>query len=94
MSIKVLAVAGILSIFSFDSFAVMDLTQYKQRAFQDNQPWSRCSFSTPPNSWQQYINHALNRGFITQRAANWGRSNGYYPVISFFGGVEAVCSAK
>ncbi|ESP92215.1 MULTISPECIES: hypothetical protein [Pseudoalteromonas] len=94
MNIKQLTFASVLSILSFESFASMNISEYQYRAIIGSQPHSRCNTFPVPSNWQQYIDDALYRGLITLRAANWGRANGFYPIIDMFRReVGAVCSA-
>ncbi|ESP92220.1 MULTISPECIES: hypothetical protein [Pseudoalteromonas] len=91
--IKTLALAGTLSLLSFESFAAMDLATYEYRARIDSDMASRCS--TRPISYQEFImriDWAFHQGLITERAAYWGKAYGYYPLVDFFDrSVVAIC---
>ncbi|KZN49768.1 hypothetical protein L1077_04920 [Pseudoalteromonas luteoviolacea] len=94
MNIKVFTIVSALSLFSFESFAAMDLSTYQQKAYADSQAPGRCMGNIHgPLNWRMYIDYALQNGLITTRAANWGKATGYYPVINpFENRVTLICS--
>ncbi|MDK2594124.1 hypothetical protein [Pseudoalteromonas obscura] len=96
MMVKTLALAGVLSLLSFESVAVMDLAAYEHRARIDSGIGGRCNNKPIPfQELAMRIDWAFNRGLITERAAYWGKAYGYYPVIDIFNfNIGAICSGR
>ncbi|MDK1286929.1 hypothetical protein [Pseudoalteromonas umbrosa] len=93
-NIKSITFSGILSLLSFESFAIMDIDVYQQKAYSDSRAPGRCMGNIHgPRNWLMYIDFAVQNGIITARAGDWGRLNGYYPVINpFENSVTLICS--
>ncbi|QTL37508.1 MULTISPECIES: hypothetical protein [Pseudoalteromonas] len=90
MKLKSALLLGALWMIPFKSLAAMDLPQYKHQALYGDK--SRCESIRPPVRIGPYIDYALHIGAITERAANWGRANGYYPVTDMFSNdIIAIC---
>ncbi|MCF2910501.1 hypothetical protein L1285_19505 [Pseudoalteromonas sp. DL2-H2.2] len=82
MKLKSALLLGALWMLPFKSLAAMDLAQYKHQALYGDK--SRCMGARPPILISEPIDYALHVGAITERAAIWGKANGYYPVLSRF----------
>ncbi|ESP92221.1 MULTISPECIES: hypothetical protein [Pseudoalteromonas] len=93
MMIKTLALAGVLSLLSFESFATMDLATYAHRARIDAEMPGRCVYRPIPyQELKMRIDWAFHQGLITERAAWWSKAYGYYPVVDMFSqNIAAVC---
>ncbi|MCF6438775.1 hypothetical protein L1077_04935 [Pseudoalteromonas luteoviolacea] len=79
---------------SFSANAAMDIWTFQHRASIDAQMQGRCIYQTPVYNYTARNYWAYENRLITARAAEWGNTFGFYPVIDIFTGeISAVCSA-
>ncbi|MCG7547555.1 Hint domain-containing protein [Pseudoalteromonas sp. Of7M-16] len=85
--------AAALAFFAAKSEATMDIAAYQSQATTDNAAHGRCAKkAVNATECVQRIDWAVREGYITARAGEWGKANGFYPVVDFYDRtVGAVC---
>ncbi|RJE78352.1 hypothetical protein BGP78_05685 [Pseudoalteromonas sp. MSK9-3] len=93
MKVLSLFFAAIVSLFAFNASATMDLATYSNRAQVDAGVAGRCvNQPISQSECHMRIEWAVDNGKISRRAAEWGKTNGFYPIIDFFSqNIAAVC---
>ncbi|RZM84329.1 Hint domain-containing protein [Pseudoalteromonas rubra] len=81
------------ALLTFQASATMDLATYSNRAEVDAGVAGRCVYQPIGQSeCHMRIDWAVNNGKITRRAGDWGKANGFYPIIDMFSqNIAAVC---
>ncbi|KZN49713.1 Hint domain-containing protein [Pseudoalteromonas luteoviolacea] len=93
MKVFTLLVSLFASFLAFQASATMDVATYSNRAEVDAGIAGRCVYQPIGTSaCHMRIDWAVQNGKITQRAGDWGKANGFYPVIDMFShAIAAVC---
>jgi len=86
---------SLVFLFSVTAAATpLDLEKYVEQSIIDNETnTGRCvNDPIPRNECNAVIDWAVQNEYITKRAGDWGKANGYFPVVDFFfKKVMAVC---
>ncbi|MCF2828087.1 MULTISPECIES: Hint domain-containing protein [unclassified Pseudoalteromonas] len=83
----------LFALIAFKSEAAMDIAAYQSQATTDNAAHGRCAKKAiSATECVKRIDWAVREGYITARAGEWGKANGFYPVVDFYDRtVGAVC---
>lgn len=90
---KGLIIGALILLFTVTAYAskAVDMATYKRLSDAGR---SRCAFGFPALviTANEELDYALKYNLITRAAYDWGKANGYYPILSRMNKVVAVCS--
>ncbi|MBQ4835620.1 hypothetical protein [Pseudoalteromonas luteoviolacea] len=88
MTFKTLALAGALSLFTFESAAALSLDEYIERAtsYEERYQCWEARYMRPRKIEEIRLRNefARDQGLITEQSSQWGIRNGFYPIVDFF----------